>query len=145
MFAYGALVTCREARAARHLARGALRAARRAQLIIIRAGSAIEAIVLARCRLVFADDALVARRKARAARHLAHGTIRAARRASLIAIRAGFAVEAIVLAGCRLVFAYDALIARRKARAARHLAHGTIQAARSAGVTVCSACAIQTR
>ena len=101
--------------------------------------------ILARRRLVFAYGALVTCREARAARHLARGALRAARRAQLIVIRAGFAIEAIVLAGCRLVFAYDALIARREARAARHLAHGTIQAARSAGVTVCSACAIQTR
>ena len=50
--------------------------------------------ILARRRLVFAYGALVARRKARVARHLAHGTIQAARRASLIAIRAGFAVFA---------------------------------------------------
>ena len=101
--------------------------------------------ILARRWLVFAYGALVTCREARAARHLARGALRAARRAQLIVIRAGFAIETIVLAGCRLMFAYDALIARRKARAARHLAHGTIQAARSAGVTVCSACASRTR
>ena len=114
-------------------------------LIRVLADLAESAHRLARRRLVFAYGALVTCREARAARHLARGALRAARRAQLIVIRAGFSIEAIVLAGCWLVFAFGALIARRKARAARHLAHGTIQAARSAGVTVCSTCAIRTR
>ena len=35
VFAYGALVTCREARAVRHLARGAIRAAALALLVVV--------------------------------------------------------------------------------------------------------------
>ncbi len=60
VFAYGALVTCREARAVRHLARGAVRATRRAPLSTVRARFTIEASVLAGCHLVLACHAVLA-------------------------------------------------------------------------------------
>ena len=88
----------------------AIRAARLPCNIHVRSRGAVVTRGLAWCGLILASGARITYREARAVRDLTSSTVRAARRASFIAIRAGFALTARVIPDVR-VSAIQALIA----------------------------------